>query len=614
MRRIQRTGFVLVLALAGACDDGRTAATGPLAGSSFHNAPTAGADAGNGLLGTAGALGVSGAGAAGIAAAGGEPLDDCARAVHLSAVSLGPAPPFDVIIVADHSASLAWSRMDLARGLSTLLADVRGHDARFFVLTPTQYGASSAAAINQTDGSPLVQWQDPVSGEAFTPAMTRYEQRCEDPAGAPITCPAFMRGSTLDYRVQGSWGFVMPDPVAILTRDMDDAAIAAQQDAIASAILALQGTGSPHEQPLCTLNRYLLDNPQTLPSRAVFLILSDEDDTSTAEQCAVSYEYERKSDEVWAGELCFEDDCETYQFLVNRSTYRRPIRFSCVPVNDLGDPLPEGSFDRMTWLNGTLAACTGETTTAACSGSPLDWARDTCGPGHIVQDCQSNCEPVEQSGCVLMTTATNPQYCSGSFTHDGTTYASIFDYCDMQVGDHEWLGCERRGYRPGIQRYATHRITGIVPGDDTEALIQSFIRSAQTAFTPDGFFVGVIGFDPTFDCQPAQGQSHATNLRRITTDQQDVFPICGDYATALDRIRGFTQTLLASEHPLELAIDERIASVRVRDRSGLARPLAQDAYSYDRMRALLILQPTAIGPADVGLDVEIDKTCVVQPD
>ena len=77
-----------------------------------------------------------------------------------------------------------------------------------------------------------------------------------------------------------SWQFVMPEPVALLTPGMSDAEFAAEQTAVADAILAIGGTGSPSEQPLCTLSRYVRQAASMLPENVVLLVITDEDDVS----------------------------------------------------------------------------------------------------------------------------------------------------------------------------------------------------------------------------------------------------------------------------------------------------------------------------------------------
>src|SRR5688500_19957971 len=108
----------------------------------------------------------------------------CSRSVSLKAVAISRPVAFDVVIVADNSDSLSWSRDSLSAGLRNLLARVKGHEARFFVLTSTQYGASSAAAINAITAGDLVSWKDSVTGLPYSNPMTEYVQTCLDGNGA----------------------------------------------------------------------------------------------------------------------------------------------------------------------------------------------------------------------------------------------------------------------------------------------------------------------------------------------------------------------------------------------------------------------------------------------
>src|SRR5205814_276418 len=62
----------------------------------------------------------------------------CQHDVSLTAVTLGTPQPFDLVIVADNSDSLSFSREDLSAGVRDLLTNVRGRDVRVFLLTSTQ--------------------------------------------------------------------------------------------------------------------------------------------------------------------------------------------------------------------------------------------------------------------------------------------------------------------------------------------------------------------------------------------------------------------------------------------------------------------------------------------
>jgi hypothetical protein len=598
MRDASRWAAVLMLCLggcSGGAGDGTGSETGGPGGGpgqpggGFHNADDAGAHE---LLGDAAVL------------------DDCERTVALTAVEIGDPPPFDVIIVADHSQSLSWSRDDLAAGLSTLLADVRGRDARFFVLTPTQYGASSAQAIDPWTGFDLVLWKDAASGEAFSPAMTEYMQACFDAADTLITCPPYERGLPTDYSAEGVWTFVMPAAVAAITRDMTDAQIEAEQQRISDAILGLQGTGSPSEQPLCTLNRYLKQAPEELPEHAVFVVISDEDDVSLPADCAAEYHFEIATTETPFGESCTASDCDNYLYYLNEPALVEMVQYTCVPVDDLGAVHPENGVMRTNWLNGSLAAdCTAPSAAGPCGSAGMAWAVDDCGPGYVIDPCTATCQEGQASGCGLQTDDNSADYCSGAFTYQGTSYASLIDYCNQTVGMHPWTDCVRQGYYAGTSRGGTDQVEPLVPGTTTMDLVSSAKQLAASAFGADGYAIELIALDPAFSCVPAQGQSYATNLRMLVASDDDVFPICGDYAPALDHVRAFASTLVNTEQHVDLRPEETIDAVRVVSRSGAKRELAAARYSYDRAAGVLHLMAADLGPDDVSVEVAIANPC-----
>src|SRR6478609_10657781 len=139
----------------------------------------------------------------------------CTRVETISALAIERPEPFDVVIVADHSGSLSWSRDSLSAGLKNLLAYAHGQEVRFFVLTPTQYGASSEAA--RTAGNwPLVVWEDPVTGKAYTHAITEYREVCTYLTGASFDCAKRDEVGGDGITVKGSWEFQMPEPIAAI--------------------------------------------------------------------------------------------------------------------------------------------------------------------------------------------------------------------------------------------------------------------------------------------------------------------------------------------------------------------------------------------------------------
>jgi hypothetical protein len=100
-------------------------------------------------------------------------------------------------------------------------------------------------------------------------------------------------------------------------------------------------------------------------------------------------------------------------------------------------------------------------------------------------------------------------------------------------------------------------------------------------------------------------------LRSIASSDADVFPICESYAPALDRIDDFARTLIRTEYPLELALNETITSVVVTTLEGETRTLDAEQYSHDRERSLLSLDEGAIGSGDGEVEVEIELLCDV---
>src|SRR4051812_7966447 len=103
-------------------------ACGAETGSSFANTSDAGKGGGAGSYGTGGQAGTL----VSTLPDGSPDGPLCQRTVNLATVPVAKPEPFDVVIVADNSDSVSWSRASLASGLKTLLANVHGSEARFF--------------------------------------------------------------------------------------------------------------------------------------------------------------------------------------------------------------------------------------------------------------------------------------------------------------------------------------------------------------------------------------------------------------------------------------------------------------------------------------------------
>jgi hypothetical protein len=531
----------------------------------------------------------------------------CIREELVRALTLQAAAPFDVVIVADHSDSLSWSREALAAGLRDLLLRVRGRDARYFVLTPTQYGASSAAAREPMIGTELVAWKDPVSGQAYQGAMAQYTQRCTDPDGGVLACPT--PPTRVPQLIQGRWELHLPAPSARTTSAQSDAEFAAQQEALAAAILRLPASGSSHEQPLCTLARYLALAPAELPESALMLIISDEDDTSTPAECVTALEAGIRSTKSQIRRPCTQD-CSALAYQMTAPYSIRQLSATCVYADDRGVLHPE--LSRQELLNVPAISCPA-TSAAECSVEERTQVGQRCPANYMLQSCQASCSTrtdAQQCNLDLPTSLTSA--CSAAFDHQGKRYANLLDFCQREIGmTTPWQSCSSQGTK--LEDYESltgfHRLTPIAEGASTAQLADHVKQRAQAIFGADGHRFEVIGFDPSLPCAPQAGQSHATNLRRLLRSSADLFPICESYAPALSAVSSFAETLVVGEVPLTLAVGEQLAAVSVVDAAGAQRPLAASSFHYDAAAQRLVFVSGVLRAQDRSLKLALVRAC-----
>ena len=538
----------------------------------------------------------------------------CSRTVNLRDVTIARPVPFDVVIVADNSDSLSWSRDSLSAGLRNLLARVHGHEARFFVLTTTQYGASSKAAVSPFTGKDLVSWKDSVSGAAYLNEVTTYHQECTDGNGASRTCPTYPVMSSDSWKVMGTWQFQMPPPVAAITAAMDDGEIAGQQKHIADAILALGGGGSQQEQPICTLLRYLGQDSAALPKHAVFVVLSDEDDTSPPEVCLSSFAAEQQV--AGAGTKVFCDsNCPEYLYQAEKSTLEEALDFTCVPVDDKGTAHPERATQKSLFLQ-TVAQCAGDggSTTATCTAADLTQAGTSCGAGTLVQNCTHKCGVGNgMVFCYLSRPDNKTDLCTQPFDQGGMHYANLLDFCVRSAGS-GWGQCQVLGLKPADPdggtsiSYAEHT-TPLVSGKSTADLIQTVKSTGDRLIGKSNYSIEAIVLDPAFSCPLHSGQSYATNLRSLASSASDVFPLCEDYAPAIERIATFADYLIQTTFPLDLDEYEAVDSVVVTNQQGGERTVADTSYNYDRTAKLLQFNTGVLTAQDESLAVNVARYC-----
>ncbi len=557
--------------------------------------------------GTGGGRGGSGGGGGTIveATGGTDGGVECQREVTLTAVTLGDPPPFDLVIVADHSDSLAWSRDELASGLSTLLANVKGRSVRIFLLTPTQYGASSAPGEMPLTGDPIVAWKDETTGEPFPNAMTEYEQTCTDPNDQPMECPGGR--DMIPYKSHGIWSFVMPEPLAVLTPELTDAEFAATEAAVADAILAIGGGGSPEEQPLCTLARYMLQDEASLPSHAVFLVISDEDDVSTPEDdCLLGFDGELRRVESEIGTTACSSGCDAWRYGVTGVTHWQRLEFHCAALDDLDNPI--AGTEMMSWLNeGSQPTCEGFPT-GPCTDEEAARTVEFCNSGLSLVGCERQCA-TRDVPCYLDFPDGSIDACNQSFTLGGQTYDDIADYCSARGG--EWSACSGGG----ILKQTTESWVGYpekkpIVKSRLASDLASYVRNgAETAFGFGRYLFEGIVLDPAFSCELGVGQSYAKNLAALVADRTKLFPLCEPYAPALDGVLAFAQSLIQTEFTVTLKDDEDVTAVFVIETGGTERQLAPADFTYDRATDTLSVELAALRVSDVSLRVEVTSDC-----
>jgi hypothetical protein len=538
-------------------------------------------------------------------AAGGGPK--CTRVVSLSALAIERPEPFDVVIVADHSGSLSWSRDNLSAGLKGLLSYAHGQEVRFFVLTPTQYGASSEVA--RTAGYvPLVVWEDPVTGLPYSHAITEYRQVCTDVKGASVDCAMRHEAEGKGLTVKGTWEFQMPPPIAAITPQMTAAQLAEQQRKIAEAILALGSDGAQLEQPICTLNRYIAQDPSKLPKHAVFVLLSDEDDHSKPEECLAGYTYQEKADGT--NDAPCTQNCDVQRYTAEFIRPTESVEYDCVPVDDQGVHHPENAAQHSTSSSAGPTCTPGSSTT--CGAAELELANEFCNSGRVPENCKATCHAGSGYSCSLDRPTAGVDLCNAQFSESGTTYANLADYCTRTRGDSPWTNCKSGGYDLAVStRYiGEETVTKLVDVPKLADMAARFRQSADAVFGKSEYFVESIVLDPAFSCPVKAGQSYGTTLKALATSSSDVFPLCSDYAPALQRIQTFAHHLVQNEFSIALASDEELEAVDAIDIDGKRRLLPSSGYSYDRDRKLLQITPGVLSPSDLTLDLTVADTCI----
>lgn len=543
---------------------------------------------------------------------GGEQDDtenECEREVSLQPVVLGQPEPFDLVIVADNSDSLAWSREDLARGLEDLLVHVQGQSVRIFVLTPTQYGESSAQAVYPPSGESLVKWQDPATGMAYFPEATTYSQTCTDELGASISCSEL--DGTVPGALVGTWDFTMPEPIAAISPESTQQDFESQQMAVASAILETSGIGAPEERPLCTLARYVNQAPQRLPENIVFLVITDEDDTSLPGHCMTKVQNKWFREQIPVEVPCA-SNCDHYYIVGERGVRRKHFEFSCVETTDTGAPIPGTEVNNESTSPDVYEEECEELMHGPCDEEERADRQKACGTGLGVVSCVSHCVEAVQR-CDLRIDGHEVQTCSQPFRGSGESGLSFSDYCSGR-GIPGVEDCTLRGVNIDAEGQSVINLdptgTEDVAGASGIRDLGKYFRSRADEVFGDGKYqVEGIVHMPEFSCELGPGQSHATQLAKMIGDPARLFPLCESYAPALQDVVDFAQDLIQSQFALPLEDNEGITAVTMVDLHGDERSLSSDQFRFDAETQTLHIERSAVLGTDRDMRVEVTAGC-----
>jgi hypothetical protein len=406
------------------------------------------------------------------------------------------------------------------------------------------------------------------------------------------------------FEKTATWSLKMPSPIALLRPDMTDAEFAAEQKSVSDAILSISGTGSPTEQPLCTLGRYVTQDAASLPKNVVFLIISDEDDISTPAECLVGFTENVDVTKSEASTSPCASNCTTYRYSMVGDYPWMGRQLQCAAFDDTGKPIP--GTEKPQSVSQMAASCT----PGPCTTDESTDAARFCDQGLSLVSCQRTCFTSETRCTVDLPTA-GINACTQSFTFGGATYANLPAYCAARGDGSGWRDCGGGGLNIEYSESMTGGFSPrpLVFGKTTSDIGAYFKSKADTAFGAGRYLVEAIVFDPAFSCSLGAGQSYATNLAAVVGDRSRLFPLCEPYAPALDGVLGFAQTLIQTTFPVPLKSDEHITFIHVVSKTGPERTLTDKEFSYDRTTGTLTIQRTSLRGTDSTLRVEVTSDC-----
>jgi hypothetical protein len=187
------------------------------------------------------------------------------------------------------------------------------------------------------------------------------------------------------------------------------------------------------------------------------------------------------------------------------------------------------------------------------------------------------------------------------------------DYCITtrpEIAVESWQECKY--YATTGTRSFGQNTKPLPSGTDTGAMVVKFKDEADRVFGAAGYAVQLIGFDPDFSCQPQTGQSYLNHLKGLVDSEEDIFPICADYAGALGQAESFATNLVQSKYQLDLDSDETLTAVSVVAKDDSTRQLSADEYTFEEASGLLTIEVGALRATDVEIELSVLEDCEIR--
>lgn len=344
----------------------------------------------------------------------------------------------------------------------------------------------------------------------------------------------------------------------------------------------------------------------------MFVVLTDEDDTSPPEACLGGYEAVQKTVTSTSVMSCT-SGCSYFDFTMHKPTEEERIAYSCVPIDDKGTEHPEKATAKTLVIKSNVQ-CSGSAS-VACSDNELNKAGLDCGAGTVVRSCAHSCGASAGAFyCGLKRSDDKIDLCTQPFDEGGVHYTNMDDYCTRTgtVGS-GWQSCRKDGWTLLLEDAGSatlsERKKPLVTATSITDLISTFKTRADSLIGKGNWSVEAIVLDPSFSCPLNSGQSYAKNLRTLATTSNDVFPLCQDYAPAIERIASFADYLIQTTFPLDLDKFEDVDSVVVVSKQGVQRTVPASGYQLDRTAKLLRFAAGVLTAQDDSLSVNVARYC-----